>query len=439
VRSVSVFPNSASKFTIHDSPMPPRINALLSLFLLSPFLLSACAGSALPASELPGTIASPVVSSPWAADAVHDTLGPGVIHIFAEIAEGPWAVHVIEIDTGVCGVQLIAAKGMESVIGRERTTGLFERFSESGRVAVAVNADFFRYAPDGVPEGPQVSAGEVVVTQGTYGPSVSTRFGIAQPVFGVTSSGRAFIGEATISGQAWTGSSAIALGRLNATPGPDSLALFNRYMGGPVTADAGERRVELRVFSRAAAAGDVERGIVVRVDSSVSGEITPGAEVRALAGSGRAAAWLRNLSLGDTVNWHLAFAGAPGAVREMVGGFPLLILDGRSVLHRVPGIREAFSEGRHPRTAVGIRSDGRILIVVVDGRQPQHSVGMSLPELTTLMLQLGASDAVNLDGGGSTTLVTTNGIVNRPSDSEERPVANGLVVRAGVAGNCSFP
>jgi exopolysaccharide biosynthesis protein len=107
------------------------------------------------------------------------------------------------------------------------------------------------------------------------------------------------------------------------------------------------------------------------------------------------------------------------------------------VLHRVPTIRPAFATERHPRSAVAVRADGTVLLVAVDGRQPGHSVGMTLPELTELLVELGGTDALNLDGGGSTTLVLRGRIVNRPSESSgERPVTNALLVLGPAPGDC---
>lgn len=88
---------------------------------------------------------------------------------------------------------------------------------------------------------------------------------------------------------------------------------------------------------------------------------------------------------------------------------------------------------RHPRTAAGVSADGRTLILLtIDGRQPGHSVGVTLPELADLMIELGAQDAVALDGGGSTSfyLRRPDGslLTNRPSDGAWRPVANHLGV-----------
>lgn len=84
---------------------------------------------------------------------------------------------------------------------------------------------------------------------------------------------------------------------------------------------------------------------------------------------------------------------------------------------------------RNPRTAAGITGDGRLLLVTVDGRQPSHSVGATIRELRSLMQSIGATDAINLDGGGSTTMVVGEAVVNRPSDpTGPRPVADALLV-----------
>ena len=123
--------------------------------------------------------------------------------------------------------------------------------------------------------------------------------------------------------------------------------------------------------------------------------------------------------------------------RDAVGGRPVIIRD--SVM--VPGIDTAsgavFSTTRHPRTAAGISRNGRRLILaVVDGRQKPFSDGMTLRELATLMLALGAHTALNLDGGGSTTFLIadpTNAgalrVANRPSDKEgERTVGDAVAL-----------
>lgn len=121
---------------------------------------------------------------------------------------------------------------------------------------------------------------------------------------------------------------------------------------------------------------------------------------------------------------------------EAVGGFPDLVDGGRRVGDLEVGERPTFAAARHPRTAVGYDSRaGRLWLVVIDGRQPPHSAGMTLPELADLVEALGADEALNLDGGGSTTMIVTGRTVNRPSDpTGERPVVNALaLVRTPVA------
>lgn len=360
-----------------------------------------------------------------------DTLAPGVVHRAFTRAEGPFAVHVVEVDVRGCGAWVGSMKGGDRVEGVETVSAMALR----GRALAAVNADFFRARPFGVVEGPQVAGGEPVAAEGTHGPSVSRRFDTPQGVFAVARGGRPFVGAARIEGGAWWRGGRVDVARLNAPPGADSAALYNRFAGDATPVDSGAVEVVLRVVRAAGAAGDTAVGVVVRIDRRPAG-VALGEGVRVLAGRGRAAEALRRLAPGDTVRWALPVRGAPGAVVEMVGGFPLLLEGGRDVLGRVPSIRLAFAFERHPRTAVAIRADGVVLLVVVDGRQPGHSAGMTLPELAALLRELGAVDALNLDGGGSTTLAIRGRVANRPSDPAERPVTNALVVRAPAGEGC---
>jgi exopolysaccharide biosynthesis protein len=112
----------------------------------------------------------------------------------------------------------------------------------------------------------------------------------------------------------------------------------------------------------------------------------------------------------------------------VIGGFPLLLEGGARVGDLEVTERPSFAAERHPRTAVGFDADEDLLwVIVVDGRQPGLSVGMSLPELAGLFEALGVENAMNLDGGGSTVMVLGEAAVSSPSDAEgERPVVNAL-------------
>lgn len=108
----------------------------------------------------------------------------------------------------------------------------------------------------------------------------------------------------------------------------------------------------------------------------------------------------------------------------MVSG-PLLIKD--SLIQKLPDM--SFTHKRHPRTCLGITPKA-IIFITIDGRSDQ-AAGMNLHEVQKFMLQLGCRDAINLDGGGSTSMwIKGKGLVNKPSDkSGERPVANALIIR----------
>ena len=137
---------------------------------------------------------------------------------------------------------------------------------------------------------------------------------------------------------------------------------------------------------------------------------------------------------------HAAVKLEPLYPREAVGGRPFLVRDSVVVADVDTTGQPGFATGRHPRTAAGVAKDGkRLILVVVDGRQKPYSDGMTLRELANLMLALGARNALNLDGGGSTTMVYADPdsggrlrIANRPSDKEgERPVGDALAIVRG--------
>ena len=89
-----------------------------------------------------------------------------------------------------------------------------------------------------------------------------------------------------------------------------------------------------------------------------------------------------------------------------------------------------FLDVRHPRTLVGVDRRGFIWLVAVDGRQPGYSLGMTFAELMTLVDRLQLRDALNLDGGGSTTMVVKGVIVNKPADpAGARAVSDAIIVR----------
>lgn len=120
--------------------------------------------------------------------------------------------------------------------------------------------------------------------------------------------------------------------------------------------------------------------------------------------------------------------------RDVVSGAGLLVRDGVTMsdwLAKENLQPATFTEVRHPRTLIGIDRKGMLWLVAIDGRQPDYSMGMTFKELLTLCARLELTNALNLDGGGSTTMVVGGVIVNKPSDAiGPRPVSDAIVVRA---------
>jgi hypothetical protein len=177
----------------------------------------------------------------------------------------------------------------------------------------------------------------------------------------------------------------------------------------------------------------VARDRVVAVNDNVGSLPIPHAGL-VISASGRSREWaLINLRRGTRVEIKTEMNANPAIPFNpdfIIGAGPQLLSASKFVANEeAANYSESLSGRRHPRTAIGWRADGHLVLVTVDGRQPQKSVGMTIEELAKLMIELGCVEAMNLDGGGSTTMVIRNKIANNPSDAAgERPVSDALLV-----------
>jgi hypothetical protein len=182
-------------------------------------------------------------------------------------------------------------------------------------------------------------------------------------------------------------------------------------------------------------------GRVIAVREGRGSTIPPGGSV--LSGTGEAAGWLRaHAEEGERVRVRTE-VGAGGRPLPrgtgVVNGGPRLLEDGEEEITAYaegfhwpenPEFYYRFGVRRNPRTLAGTTPGGDLLLVAVDGRQPGYSVGASFEESAGIMASLGADEAVNLDGGGSTTMTVDGRLVNRPSDAGnvERPIGDAVVL-----------
>lgn len=193
----------------------------------------------------------------------------------------------------------------------------------------------------------------------------------------------------------------------------NDLVLFNRNYGNGTRTNEHGREIRVR------------QGRAVEI--ATKGNMLLDSSSFVLSGHGVNADALARVKKGDrmAVTQTLGSRKADEA-RLVVGAGPLLLENGQvNVRIREEGIAPDIAFGRAPRTGAGVKTDGTVLLMVVDGRS-RSSAGMTLKEFAQYMKRFGAVSAVNFDGGGSSEMILDGKIMNRPSDGSERPVGVGL-------------
>ncbi len=198
----------------------------------------------------------------------------------------------------------------------------------------------------------------------------------------------------------------------------DTMVMYTRRWGDVVSGARGRTRLAVDAS-----------GVVTRKETDgVALAIPQGGFV--LSGIGRMAASLDMVEVGTTATVELGTEPAWPDLRHAIGGGPRLVKDGRPHITAAPErFRPDVYAGAASRTAVGITGDGRLLLVAVEavGGDGERD-GMTLQELAGTMIKLGAWQAMNLDGGGSTTFVAGGRMLNTPDDGAARRVSNALLV-----------
>lgn len=316
---------------------------------------------------------------------------------------GPAREAALIVDPAA-GLRLVPAIGDGGRMRRQRTSEIARR---TGALA-ATNGGFF--SPAGSPLGCLMIAGEVVSEPDPQ-----------RSCAGIAADGSVIVDRIRGDLQVLAGDRTGRIDGVNRERRAEELILYR-----PVF-DASTRT---NAFGAEAV---VVHGIVTAV-ADLRGNTPIPRDGVVLSGHGRARQWiLQTLRPGMAVAVQTALLPASGdprwqAIVHAVGGGPRL-LRGGAVATGGEGFPSTFTDRRHPRTAIGVLPDGRIVLLVVDGRQPTHSLGMTIVELAIALRRLGAVEAMNLDGGGSSTLVVGGRLLNLPSEETgERPVADALLV-----------
>lgn len=338
----------------------------------------------------------------------HRIVGPGVTHTTMLAPSVPWIVNVLEIDLTNPFITIETVKAQDRLMGQEQTTSMASRKeAPSHHIVAAVNGD--GYLSGGEPLSMQMIGGELLKD---HAPD-------SDPVVGFDRLGKPLMQMLTFDGEIRTSGAVIHFPKVNRSRGSDDLVLYNRYFGASTGTSAGGTEFVLRPITEWYANGLV-RCVVDSIADGLGNLVIPPASIVFSATGAKRTAMLGALSAGDTVSVFLGILPGSVRVKELIGGFSILVSEGVRVTTRVTT--------REPRTSAGFSADSTTLYLwTVDGRFP-GSAGMTYFEMADFMLSHNMAFGINLDGGGSTTMVVDGTIMNRPSDGSERPVANGMLV-----------
>lgn len=348
----------------------------------------------------------------------------GLTYIHRRTAD-PLDIHVLAADLSEPGISVRAALSNGAVWGNETVLSMVQR-----RGAVAgINGDYWTVG--GVPLNLTAMEGEIVVA-----PKHRTAFVLHKdgtPEIGIWTGGWGWASEAVA-----PNGERRPIMLLNSDCNPGWLCLYTDTWG-------------------RASRGD-EVAPVVEVLCGPSGEVIeirrdrPGISIPAdhfvLTGRDDAGEWLAaNFAAGDRAALELKADKPLDTIEEAVGAGPRILKDGEYFQDPMAAFPEGeeFTVGwkrshyleRHPRSALGLSKDKKtIVLLTVDGRQPQHSIGVYQRQAARLLKEFGAWDGMDLDSGGSATMVVEDQVVNHPSDEANpdgtdgvpRPVANGLLI-----------
>ena len=289
-----------------------------------------------------------------------------------------------------------------------------EMVRQTGAIG-GINGDFFQWTPDpgGDPLGLALSKGQLISAPGSKAKNVALGWGPSLPY---TILSPTYTSNVKLDGN----SDAIAM--LNGRVPKDGLGL-NFDVAAAIYGEEPMTAVRLALPKGHPTLQGKFSGKVIEVLTEHGKLKIPKGEA-VLGACGIAKEKVKNLKPGDDVEFEIKLGGIPNGITEAMGGWPVLLKKGA-----YSGPIEKPNSARHPRTAVGVTSDGKIWQVVIDGRQTT-SIGATFTETATIMARLGCVEAINLDGGGSSAINFMGMTLNRPSGGVERSVANGILLFA---------
>lgn len=327
-----------------------------------------------------------------------DEIAPGLKHItiMRGTEKGMITANILDVDLQE-GYRLVPALASGKILGREYLSAIARREQAIG----AVNASYF------------ASSGEILGLTKIDSSVVSATY-LTRSGFGILADGSPMIGQVSYNGSVrLADGTTLPVSGVNNERGENALVLYNSYYNGSTRSNA---------YGKEYVVKDDEVTAIYDADAPLG----QGTVVVSVHGTQMKA--LEHVKIGDRMEIVEELGDPWNKATQILGVGPMLVKDNSVYLTtKEERFGSDVAGGRAPRTAVGITEDRHILLAVVDGRQ-RHSIGFTLLELALFMQELGAVDAVNFDGGGSSEMIIRNEIINRPSDGTERNIGSALVI-----------
>jgi len=351
----------------------------------------------------------------------YDTLYSSVITDgikFAKLKESivPWSVNVLEVDISNPNIRIETAKANDRLIGNETTSSMAKRRSTPNeKVFAAVNGDF--YYRGGLPTNLQIKNGQILTTP------------INRTILAFDYQNKPIIDIVKYEGKIITNKNKFEINGINITRDDKKIILYNKYFGDSTSTNSKGFEILVQRINNWLV-NDTVKCVVKKIQVGVGNIKIPDTTFAVISSGNVKNDLIKHVKLNDTIKIFNSITPAKSKIKEAIGGLIQLVKDGKNYVDKsfVEHKKPSFTYVRHPRTAVGFSKDStKIFFVVVDGRQ-STSAGMTLPELAELMLNVGSYNAINLDGGGSSTIYVDGEIKNNPSDGIERAVSNSILI-----------
>ncbi|MFY3791588.1 S-layer homology domain-containing protein [Ureibacillus sp. MALMAid1270] len=362
-------------------------------------------------------------------------IGPEVNHIQQSFQSGSVKEFVNVLDVKLSNTYTNLELGLPNPINSLKTTSVRakENSFDGHQVVGAVNASFFM--SDGQPSN-LLAINNEIINYGILG--TNTESPTQSPVaFGISSTGKAIADYFTTDLTFKVNGKEYKIDRINNTRPNGTTVLYTPKMK---STETGVWGLEIIVTSATQNMKNIHFGdhisgkVVAMTNYGESGNSNIPADgfVISVQSKDVADELKKMIEIGSTIELDLEIDDKWMNAEYILAGGPLLVKNGKPNISMPT--TTSFVKGRNPRTAVAIDASGtRVFLVTVDGRQ-SHSNGTSLTDLASYLISLGATSAINLDGGGSTTMVVREpgylypSLVNKPSDGVERRVSTILQV-----------